>query len=593
MDTIKTRKKTVVEFESGVLGIASDLVKYDSKIQKTVEFVLGRLLIVDNIDTGLKILKSNKYSLNIATLDGQYLSSSGRITGGGSLKSTASVIFDRRKEIRNLEEKIHIKTKDNNILLENIRNFNKKLEEYESNIQQNEKKKEKIKLDAEGIKEEHNTTQLDNIKVEKTLSVNKYEIDELNENLMEYTSVLNQATIKIKQTDEDLDNILFDLETFKSRYQLKENEIEDFEQSNSDKQIEQFEKIEQIKQLKINIENIEIEIKDLTLEFQEYKNRYFNCETNKKDLDEKLDNLGKKYTKESSKLETDENTLNDNKNRLKEYEKKEKELILIIKNIEKDLLQSENNYNNLKEKHEKILGRVENTIEKLEELKDIKHEKLSIDFDIAKKNLFDKEVMLKSMGNINLLAIEEYEELKVRYNFLLEQKNDLITSRKKLLNLIKEVEENIVSNFLSAYKNINNNFNYMCKEILNNSIGRLKLLDDENLLETGVELVVKFANKKSQTLSLLSGGEKSMVAVALIMAIFMYKPSPFTFFDEIEAALDDANTKRLINKLKEFTDKSQFILITHNKQTMKESDILYGVTMDKKIGESKILSVKL
>ena len=118
-------------------------------------------------------------------------------------------------------------------------------------------------------------------------------------------------------------------------------------------------------------------------------------------------------------------------------------------------------------------------------------------------------------------------------------------------------------------------------------------LNENDLLESGVELMVKFKNKKYQSLSLLSGGEKSMVAVALIMAIFMYKPSPFTFFDEIEAALDESNTKRLLGKLKEFTDKSQFILITHNKHTMKESDQLYGVTMNKEIGESKILSVVL
>jgi chromosome segregation protein len=159
--------------------------------------------------------------------------------------------------------------------------------------------------------------------------------------------------------------------------------------------------------------------------------------------------------------------------------------------------------------------------------------------------------------------------------------------------LIYEIEENIKNSFFDAFNEIDNNFNYMCKEILNNSTGNLKLVEENDLLESGVELMVKYKNKKSQSLSLLSGGEKSMVAVALIMAIFMYKPSPFTFFDEIEAALDESNTKRLINKLKEFTDKSQFILITHNKYTMKESDTLYGVTMNKEIGESKILSVKL
>ncbi len=192
-----------------------------------------------------------------------------------------------------------------------------------------------------------------------------------------------------------------------------------------------------------------------------------------------------------------------------------------------------------------------------------------------------------------LLAVDEYESAKEKYEFLYNQKVDLVDSKKNLETLIKEIEDVVKSSFKEAYQEIDKNFNYMCKEILNNSIGNLSLLDENDLLESGVELMVKFKNKKYQSLSLLSGGEKSMVAVALIMAIFMYKPSPFTFFDEIEAALDESNTKRLLKKLKEFTDKSQFILITHNKHTMKESDQLYGVTMNKEIGESKILSVVL
>ena len=133
----------------------------------------------------------------------------------------------------------------------------------------------------------------------------------------------------------------------------------------------------------------------------------------------------------------------------------------------------------------------------------------------------------------------------------------------------------------------------MCKEILNNAKGEIKILDEENLLETGLELSVKYKNKPEQTLLLLSGGEKSMLAVSFIMAIFIFKPSPFTFFDEIEAALDDANTKKIVKLLNEFTNKSQFILITHNKETMKGSHRLYGVTMNKEIGESRIVSVDI
>ena len=149
----------------------------------------------------------------------------------------------------------------------------------------------------------------------------------------------------------------------------------------------------------------------------------------------------------------------------------------------------------------------------------------------------------------------------------------------------------LLSEFTNAFEEINKNFEYMCKEILNGARGEIKINDYENLLETGLELSVKYKNKPEQTLMLLSGGEKSMLAVSFIMAIFMFKPSPFTFFDEIEAALDETNTKKIVGLLNGLISKSQFILITHNKETMKGSHRLYGVTMNKEIGESRIVSV--
>ena len=197
------------------------------------------------------------------------------------------------------------------------------------------------------------------------------------------------------------------------------------------------------------------------------------------------------------------------------------------------------------------------------------------------------------IGPVNLASIEEYEKEEERYRLLYEQKEDLLKSRESLFTLIKDIEGEITEKFSYALKEINSNFVYMCKEILNNAKGEIKILDEENLLETGLELSVKYKNKPEQTLLLLSGGEKSMLAVSFIMAIFIFKPSPFTFFDEIEAALDDANTKKIVKLLNEFTNKSQFILITHNKETMKGSHRLYGVTMNKEIGESRIVSVDI
>ena len=196
-----------------------------------------------------------------------------------------------------------------------------------------------------------------------------------------------------------------------------------------------------------------------------------------------------------------------------------------------------------------------------------------------------------NIGAVNMASIEEYEHENERYQSIAVQKKDLLESRESLLGFIREIEEEVTSKFFMAYEQINKNFQYMCETILNGAKGILKMTDPENLLTTGLELSVKYKNKPEQTLLLLSGGEKSMLAVSFIMAIFMFKPSPFTFFDEIEAALDEKNTKKIVELLHQFINKSQFILITHNKETMKGSHRLYGVTMNKEIGETKIVSV--
>lgn len=202
------------------------------------------------------------------------------------------------------------------------------------------------------------------------------------------------------------------------------------------------------------------------------------------------------------------------------------------------------------------------------------------------------EAKLNNFGDVNLLAIEEFKELKAKYDFICIQRDDIVKAKKSLLDLIQEIDEKIHENFYDTYNKINENFNKMCEDTIRNTEGKLNLINEEDFDNCGIEIFVKFKNKKKQPLSLLSGGEKSMVAIAFIMAIFMHKPSPFTFLDEIEAALDEKNTKNLLSKLREFTDQSQFILITHNKDTMKESDSIFGVTMNKEIGISKVVPVK-
>ena len=390
------------------------------------------------------------------------------------------------------------------------------------------------------------------------------------------------------------------IENIKNETGLLENErveakefLEKYRNENSNKRMVFAAKFEERKQLFSTLDNFANELKDIEEEIKKLENQISDAKKEKVESETKSEELLKEIEAKRILRSKDNLELEGYKFKVKELEKEEKRLIIEIKNIETDIVKEENKLNGTKEKIDKLEYLIADLEEKLRLLEEVELVELKEDLAIVKKNLADLDIKIQGLGYVNLLAVDEYESAKEKYEFLYNQKVDLVDSKKNLETLIKEIEDVVKNSFKEAYDEIDKNFNYMCKEILNNSIGNLSLLDETDLLESGVELMVKFKNKKYQSLSLLSGGEKSMVAVALIMAIFMYKPSPFTFFDEIEAALDESNTKRLLRKLKEFTDRSQFILITHNKHTMKESDQLYGVTMNKEIGESKILSVVL
>ena len=323
---------------------------------------------------------------------------------------------------------------------------------------------------------------------------------------------------------------------------------------------------------------------------------YIDISNNINNIKEEIDLLNKS----DIKLKESINNLN-----IKHKQLSEKHIKLLGEksDLEIKIVSFENDINNFSENIKRLGEKQKNNNEKLLELEDEKEEILNnyeyqeITDDIyaknVEKNININEKSRANIGSVNLESIKEYELEKNKYERLINDKFDLLKSKDRILDLINEIDEDIITKFGKAITNIKLNFEYMCKELLHNAKGTIKILNPEDMLETGIELSIKYKNKPEQTLTLLSGGEKSMLALSFILAIFMYKPSPFTFFDEVEAALDYANTKKIIKVLKEFTDKSQFILITHNKETMKGANRLYGVTMNKEIGESMIVNVDI
>ena len=587
--------------KNGIIDFARNIVKIDKKfvnknIEKVIQFVYGNSVFVENLEVGTQLLKKG-FNDRIVTLEGDIITSRGRMTGGHSFKGKDEIL-ERKKELKHLESEI---------------------EKNRNNFGELENKLSKIVLEAEKVQSERTETEklFENFKNEYQMFNENYddfnikfsrkqrEINTLNYEISENEKFILEKETKIKENLELIQKI---------EKNIEENNLK-IENLNQD--LKNFENIDEFIQ-KLNVADRDYEI--LKVRTDNNKNRFAEIESDYKKLlnekaelaefEKKREMLGKELSVKIShkKDEISENEkLNENilseiqkiEKNIHEIEEKERKFIGEIKDIEVNMLKHKNDYEKIIEK----ITRNESELEfQLAEFKELENEEILENeeyFEIAdenelmatKKKLAVNEKSRTDIGAVNLASIEEFEHENERYQNIAAQKKDLLESREALLGFIQEIEEEVTSKFFMAYEQINKNFQYMCETILNGAKGLIKMTDPENLLTTGLELSVKYKNKPEQTLLLLSGGEKSMLAVSFIMAIFMFKPSPFTFFDEIEAALDEKNTKKIVELLHQFIDKSQFILITHNKETMKGSHRLYGVTMNKEIGETKIVSV--
>ncbi|ADO82867.1 chromosome segregation protein SMC [Ilyobacter polytropus] len=592
-DTIKTGREVKSPNEKGIIGIAADLLEFPEKYASVVKFLLGNLLVVEDMDTALRISKSNVHRGNIVTISGELLSGRGRITGGENLRSASSQIFERKKEIKKLAEvvkKLNLEYKKQEKEYNKLTSL---MEKTEEELMTMDDLKEKLRIDVKKLAELLEDLKSKDEKLVKGMKIVDMEIKEEELYISEYKKQEKNAHGKKLEVEEVMNNLRTTIEEDNKKVIKLKDEIESIKNDFSDKKINYMNNKEKLKQIQRELYKEKDLYKEMEIQRNSLSERVEKLYKGKEELSEKLDYLEKSFENENLRYEKEFLDIKSKKNRYSELEKEERELIKQVKNIENKIVIENNKLSQEFAKRENLEIGIENLKVKLNELVEAESKVVDGDLKEATEKLLKLEVRIKSLGTVNLLAIEEFQEIKNKYEFVLGQRNDLLSSEKSLRELIKEIEDIIEMRFFEAYKSINENFGYMCREILSNSEGKLELTNVENIKETGVELLVKYRNKKRQSITLLSGGEKSMVAVAFIMAIFMYKPSPFTFFDEIEAALDETNTKKLIRKLKEFTDKSQFILITHNKETMKESDTLYGVTMNKEIGESRIISVTM
>lgn len=594
LDTIKTFSRKEFPVYDGIIGRASELISFNKRYQKVIDMILGNLMIVKDIDTAVSITKKNLYSGNIVTLGGELISGSGRITGGESKNSAITQMFERRKEMKRLEILLGELTKRITENRELLDGYSKKLENLENEIYQIDVQEESLRKNIKLYTEEYESLKQKDEKLNKNRNMFIQEKEEEEQYAREYEKRIANSNLGKENIEKVTKELKEKIDSDTLVLQNLNGEIKNLNDEFADIKIKFLNSKDRLVQLESEREKSISEKDEIEKEISFIENNVERLEKEIEKSGELLKEIEESREKKQAEYERENRELQISKEKEALLEIKEKELTGIIRDFETQEYRENEKLKSEREKviqfGEKILA-LEDTLSQLDsieakEVAELNYREMS---DRA-RNLTNK---LKDFETVNLLAVEEFKELDKKYEFIKAQKDDLEKSRQSLLEIIDEISKAIEERFHDAYENINKNFNLMCMETIDNSEGNLVLSNEDSYENCGVEIYVKFKNKKRQSLTLLSGGEKSMVAIAFIMAIFMYKPSPFTFLDEIEAALDEKNTKKLIGKLKEFTDKSQFIMITHNKETMKSSDTLFGVTMNKKIGISKIVPVKL
>lgn len=593
--TVKITSEDRKEYK--ILGLGSELISYDESYRGIIESLLGRTLIVEDLDQANKVARKFNYSFRIVTLEGDIVNPGGSITGG-SMPKVSGNLLNRKHRISKLETEINKLKKDQRKLEEDESIYKAKLKESLKTLDFQEKKINQINIETIKIENEENKYENELERLDNSILGSKSEIGELklqSEELEKDKEILSRGILKLENKNEDLKESIENQELdFKNKLEIKE----DVERKVTDMKIKISLLENQLKNKEEKMDSIKSEVENKLSLKTEKKKELLDGRNEIDGILKKISSL-ELDTKEFSKLEKKkEESLKllqgEKKQIMKSYYEEQNRLKEV--NLKLSSFEKEKNDWDVKEAKEKL--KLENlNMKLLEDYELIYHEAKDLfieieDLEEASKKVKKLKKEIKNLGIINLASIEEYKEVSGRLKFIKEQYEDLIDAKLDLQEVIKNMERKMEKQFLASFNEINYNFNEIFTVLFDGGRAELILEDMEDILTCGIEIQAQPPGKKFQNLSLLSGGEKSLAAVALLFSIIKMRPTPFCVLDEIDASLDEANIGRYTNYLKDFSDETQFIMITHRKSTMEMADVLYGVTMEEK-GISKMISVKL
>ena len=581
--------------EAGVIGLASELLDYDPKYEFAVQQLLGSTVVVENLDTAIKLTRRFRHNARLVTLEGELINTSGAVTGGHNGNSTSGLL-SRSRELEDLQERINQVTTQ--------------LNEKDARSKKLAGKLAQLQQTRQTLITQEQTHRIEYASLSKVLEQGQRQISQLEGQLNDVEqegASLHQETEQAKADQDALQSELEDasktrhtlqrrIERLSEQIRSEKNKRDEIVESCQELEVALAGKREKLQSLSselLNLQKNQAQIRDGITEHQSVID---SDDQTRQELSAQIDEAQRKFLQiEQEKFEAEEN--------VRQLEEEHVGLIEQIAEAQKLMRRARREF----EKHNRLRHHLEVTTTQLQmQLKAIAARildkyQITIDqIEIEENPVDDLELMgqidtlkaeIEGLGSVNLVAIEEYEEHKKREDFLVAQREDLEKSLESVNQAIQKINQTSREAFLGAFEQIRTNFQEVFEELFGGGETELRLTDASDVLDSGIDIIACPPGKRPQSITQLSGGERSLVAIALLFAVFKIKPSPFCVLDEVDAALDEANVLRFANLIRKYAQQTQFIIITHNKRTMEIADVMYGVTMEQ-AGLSKVVSAK-
>ncbi len=583
--------------EKGVIGMADELVHIEKKYINVAKAMLGRIVVVDNVDHAVKIARKFDYGIRMVTLEGELLVPGGAISGGAFRNN--SNLLGRRRELDDLEKK----TKE---LLIQIDKTNGEIEDTKS-------KRNRLRMDVEALKADIQRKSIEQNTARLNISQAKERMEEEVEGVQSLRLEEKELETKIAEIVHGKEAAARELSDSESLEKSTQEQIIDFQKaleemreketeaagrvSEWDLKVEKMLQAQTFKQANVDRINSEIarsqsELDEILEALAENELQVEQKKQNIIELEKTIEASHDAQSQSESKLKEDIMRKEELSAKQKNFFKAREELAERMASLDKEVYRLNGQKERLEESVEAHINYMWDEYEiTLSDAASARDEAMT-DLPAMKKDISALKEQIKKLGDVNVNAIEDYKNLMERFTFMKTQHDDLVEAQKTLEGIIEELDTAMRKQFTEKFAEISREFDKVFKELFGGGKGTLELMEDEDILEAGIRIIAQPPGKKLQNMMQLSGGEKALSAISLLFAIQNLKPSPFCLLDEIEAALDDSNVGRFAKYLHKLTKNTQFIVITHRRGTMEQVDRLYGITMQEK-GVSTLVSVNL